>query len=234
MPDPWWPWRGLAWWLARPRWWLRSLRLLALILALALTVGIAIGYVLWPLAEHAGWSWWWRLGLALGAALGSGLAVWLMVMPMAMSLALDDLAAAIRAEHGLPVATAPPGRAMLAALGMFRRTLPMRLGWSGVALGSGLLGPVAPLVALYAACVVLATDAMDTAAAAETEDPAARQAALAAERAAIHAGSLAILPLAALPLVGWLLLPPALVCGAALRRARSAQPPAHSARRRSP
>lgn len=222
MPDPWWPWRGLLWWLARPRWWLRSLWLLPLVLLLAVTAAFALGHVLWPSANATGWHWWWRLCLALGLALGGGIAVWAVTLPVVMALALDDLVVAVRRECGLPTAAPPLGQALVAALGMFHRTLPSRLGWLAVALGSGLLGPVAPLVALYATCIVTATDALDTAVAGETTDPAARQAALAEERSAIHAGTLAILPLAAIPLLGWLLLPPALVCGAALRRAKSA------------
>jgi hypothetical protein len=218
MPDPWWPWRGLRWWLARPRWWLRSLWLLPLVLLLAVMTAVAVGYGLWPEAGVSGWDWWWRMSLALGLAGGSGVAVWLLTLPVVMALVLDDLAEAVRREHGLPVVAPPIGRVVAAALSMFHRTLPMRLGWLAVSLGSGLLGPAAPLVALYATCVVTATDAVDTAVGAETADPALRQACLAAERATIHAGTLAILPLAAIPVLGWLLVPPALVCGAALRR----------------
>ncbi len=221
MPDPWWPWRGLRWWLAHPRWWLRSLWLLPLVLLLAATVSVAVGHGMWPDDSVSGWGWWWRMGLALGLAFSGGVAVWLVALPVVMALALDDLVAAVRREHGLPVAAPPIGRVIAAALSMFRRTLPMRLGWLGVALGSGLLGPAAPLVALYATCVVTASDAVDTAVGAETADPAIRQACLAADRASIHAGALAMLPLAAIPLLGWLLLPPALVCGAALRRAQA-------------
>ncbi len=179
---------------------------------------MAVGAWIWPSEDATGWSWWWRSGLAISLGLVTGLVVWFASLPILIAVLLDALAAAVRTAHGLPVAQPSLSVALIAALRMFRRTLPQRLGWLGVALGLGLLGPAAFLGAWLATAAVTAGDAFDTALSAENLDAAWRGEALCRHRLDLLTGALAVLPLLAIPVLGWLVLPPAMVCGAVLRR----------------
>ena len=217
--DPWWPWRGLAWWFAHPACWLRSLAVAGLASGIALIAAGLVAWWLWPATGFTGWGWWGRLAMALGAALATGLVAFLATLPLLMALLLDALVAAVRRQCGLPVASPSLAAAMGGALGILRRSLPRRLGCGALVLGSGWLGPAGLPLAWYASAIVLASDAFDTALAAEDVDPTWRWQQVQCHRDDILAGALAAVPLLAVPLLGWLLLPPALVCGAALRRA---------------
>lgn len=216
--DPWWPWRGLAWWLAHPSCWLRSLLAVGLAVGVALLVGVLIGWWDWPTAELTGWAWWWRCAVALTLALVAAFVVWLSALPLLLLWLLDALAVDIRRSAGLPVAAAAPHAAVPAALAMLWRTLPRRLACTLIALVAAWCGPFGLPVVWFAAGYLLATDAYDTALAAERVDAEWRWSEIRAANRELLAGALTAMPLLALPVIGWLLAPQALVCGAALRR----------------
>jgi hypothetical protein len=184
----------------------------------AVVAGVLVGWWSWPAAELSGWAWWWRCALALTLALVGAFGVWLAALPLLLLWLLDALVIDIRRRMGVPVAEAAPHAAVAAALRMLWRTLPRRLACTAVAFIAAWCGPFGLPVVWFAAGYLLATDAYDTAVAAERVDPAWRWSEIRAANRDLLAGALTAMPLMALPIVGWLLAPQALVCGAALRR----------------
>ncbi len=212
-----WPWRGLGWFLARPwLWWLPVLAQMALVAAVTMG-GVTVGGALWPGQTSA---WWWREALAVGGGVVGGALLWLTLAPLVTALVLDRLAAEVLRERGIAAAPCPWHAAIGHALAMIARTLPSRLGWTGVMLLSGASGPLAPLLAGYCVSRLACLDAFDTALAAIDPRQGFRAEGLErhqADRIAGALGAQALKLLLALPVVGLLLWMPALVCGAALR-----------------
>ncbi len=220
MSDPWWPLRGLVWFLRHPTLWARPLMGQLLVLSGTLAIGVSTIWLAWPDPNLSSWTWTWRAGAALALGPFAAAVTWMLLAPVVMALVADHLAAEIRRRQGF-VVDEGGWHSLPAALRMVQRTAAARLGWGMISLLSLFTGPLGPLITAYAMARVAALDAFDTALAAEDGTADHRQAGIiqhAGDRmtgAAVAAGLALLL---SLTVIGWILWMPALVCGATLRR----------------
>ncbi|MBA3707577.1 MAG: hypothetical protein H0W83_02010 [Planctomycetes bacterium] len=217
----WWPVSGLALFLKQPALWRRPLAFLLVGWVLLVSTGVGVTWWRWP-AHHDGW-WPWTMQalLAMGLGIVSVLGLWILLLPVLMVFALEGVARRMQREAGAPPATEESlARSLASSLHVLMRTLPMRLGWTGLALLSSFFGPLGLLVGAFGMAHLAAIDAMDTALAVRGIPGPSRMAALRAHREDVIGGSMvgAVLNIAlGLTVVGWIVWLPGMVCGAATR-----------------
>jgi hypothetical protein len=238
-----WPLRGVWLFVRTPSWWVRPLLTILILQAALFGIGLLIIWLLWP-TEASGLMWWLSVGLAIGLAFASVLFTWTLMLPLLMSFLLEDLARKANAyakaleahqpSHGseIPSSTAQalikqdehelamvPG--LLAGLKVMTATLPLRFGWMGASLITGIIiSPLGAVVSAIGMGHIACIDAVDISLSLRGRNGNQRLAALHAHRlelrqAAVGAGLLHIA--LSVTVIGWLLWLPGIVVGAALR-----------------
>jgi hypothetical protein len=237
-----WPLRGVLLFLRSPRWWLRPMLGMVLAMGALFGIGIGIAWWLWPL-EHVTGVWWWLYaGMAIGLAVASVVIAWALFLPLLMSFLLEDLArkANAYAKEHVPVSSAAPALAgagggferaesqelatmpgILASLKVLGGTLPVRLGWMGTSLITGLIiAPLGVVVSALGMGHIACIDAIDISLGLRGFNGRQRLEALKAHRNEVRQSALsaALLHLGlTASVVGWVFWLPGIVVGAALR-----------------
>jgi hypothetical protein len=216
-----WPIHGLGVFLKHPALWRRPFIGLLVVWIALVSAGIGVGWWRWPAESPNWWPWPLHVGVALGLATVATLATWIVALPLVMSFALEHLAREVQRRAGAPP---PQEESILSALGsslrVLVRTLPLRLGWTGVSLLSSFFGPLGLIVGSFAMAHMASIDAIDTALAARGIPGGRRMELIRLHRDEIIQGAMAgaVLNLGlGLTVLGWLLWLPSLVAGAAAR-----------------
>lgn len=237
-----WPLRGVLLFLRSPRWWVRPMVGMSLAMAAFFGLGIGIAWWLWPLEHVTGMWWWLYAGMAVGLAVASVVIAWVLLLPLLMSFLLEDLArkANAYAKEHVPASGAPPSlptmgggieRAeshelatmpgILASLKVLGGTLPVRMGWMGTSLITGLvIAPLGVVVSALGMGHIACIDAIDIALGLRGFNGRQRLEALKAHRDEVRQSALTagLLHLAlSATIIGWVLWLPGIVVGAALR-----------------
>ncbi len=216
-----WPILGLRIYLAHPRLWLRPCIGLLLAWIMMLSAIIGVGWWWWPTPSPHWSRWLAHLGIDLGLAAAAALAVWIFLLPLVMSFALERLAREAQRLAGAPPPQDEPLFASVrSSLHVLVRTLPLRIGWMGLALLSAFSGPIGVIVVACAMAHMAAIDAFDIALSARGIGGRRRMEIQRMHRHEVTQGALAAAALnigLGLTALGWLLWLPALVAGAATR-----------------
>lgn len=216
-----WPIQGLGTFLKYPVLWRRPLAALLVSWIALIGAGGGVAWWWWPVGTANWWPWPLHLFLAIGLGIAAALLAWILILPLVMSFALEHLAREVQRRAGAVPANE---ESILAALGsaltLTMRTLPLRLGWTGLALLSSFFGPLGLLVGAFGMAHLACIDAFDMALAVRGLSGAQRREAMRAHRDEIVQGAMAgaVMNLGlGVTVLGWILWLPAMVSGAALR-----------------
>ncbi len=216
-----WPIQGLGTFLKYPALWRRPLAALLVGWVALICAGGGVAWWWWPTGPANWWPWPMHLFLAVGLGVAATLLAWILILPLVMSFALEHLAREIQRRAGAqPAKDESMLSALGSSLGLTIRTLPLRLGWTGVALLSSFFGPLGLLVGAFGMAHLACIDAFDLALAVRGLSGPRRREAMRAHREEIIQGAMAgaVMNLGlGVTVLGWILWLPALVSGAATR-----------------